>query len=302
MRYFMCWMVALVACTSSGTEPIVVSSPSDVSVTEPDPAMFEAMFEGTPPLDVTWQVSTDGVAWTDTGARRLFPSEPAVTRLELATTSISDDQTWYRAIAKNSAEPSGVATTGALLSVAPVTTAPVLATDLRDVAVPEGATALFSPMVTGTALAYQWEAAPPSGAFAVIAGEIGPTLTLPGVMLAMNGRRYRVTATNSVGAVTSREATLFVFGSTETAQVFVQHGPVNTVLPDAALATATATGRSATADLAAGRFSATSDAMGAPNAAGWFAYAGVLRELVFVNTTGADVTIPAGAIHADATA
>lgn len=298
------WIAFLLAACSddSGSEPLVVSSPTDVSVTEPDPASFVASFEGTPPFAVVWQGSRDGVTWTDVSAVRTFPSEPAVTTLDLAATSLADDGMYYRAVAANAVESAGVPTHAAQLSVAPVSTAPALLADLRDVAVPEGATAMFSPMITGSALTYEWEEALPSGAFTTLAGETGPVLVRPAVTLAMNLRRYRVTARNSLGVVTSREATLFVFGSTETAQVFVQHGGPNVVIPDAALATAMAPGRAAVADLATGTFSATADGMGTRNSLGWFAYAGVLRELIFVNTTGADVTIAAGAIHADVAA
>lgn len=123
-------------------------------------------------------------------------------------------------------------------------------------------------------------------------------LVRPAVTAALDQRRYRVTASNALGMVTSREATLTVFASSEIAQVFVQHGGPNVVVPEAALATAMEPGRSATANLMYGTFAATSDAMGTRNSLGWFAYAGILRELVFVNTTGSDITIPAGAIHA----
>ncbi|MBP6632061.1 MAG: hypothetical protein KA297_21760, partial [Kofleriaceae bacterium] len=278
----------------AGASAQVLVGPMDVTVTAPDAATFTAEVTGTPPLAVTWQRSPDLSSWTDVATALL--GAPGSTTFTLDPTGVADDGAHVRVVVRGAVDAAGVESAPATLTVLVPTAPPMLTADVHDVAVAEGATATFAATFTGGALGYQWEQSGASGPFGPLPGEVAPTLVLPAVTASMNGRRYRVTATNALGMVTSREARLTVFPTGTLATVYAQHGPPNIVVEHASLATGTDTGVIATADLTAGTFGGRADALGNPGT-NRFAYAGLLRALIFVNTTGAPVTIPAGGLR-----
>jgi len=275
-----------------GAQAQVLTGPMDVTVSEPDLATFMVEVTGTPPLEVTWQRSADLMSWATVATSTVNPA-PGSSTYTTGPTSSADDGAHIRVVVRGAADATGVPSSAATLTVLAI---PTLTADVRDVAVPEGATAIFGATIAGGALAYQWEAAGPSGPFTVMAGEVGSSLTLPGVTSSMNGTRYRVTATNPRGSITSREARLTVFPAGSIATVYAQLGPAPALVEHPSLATASATGQTATADLAAGTFGGRADSVANPGT-NRTAYAGLLRGLIFVNTTGAAVTIPAGGLR-----
>ncbi len=283
---------------AANTPTQILVPPTDVVVTEPASAMFSAEVTGAAPLIVVWQRSDDGTTWTDLGAAATVPTAPATVTHTTGATSASDDGAQFRISVRGATDVAATLSSVATLSVTPGV-APTLVTDVRDVAVPEGATATFVAAASGGGLTFAWEEAPAAGAFQPIAGGAA-CLPLPGVTTLMDGRRYRVTISNSVGAVTSREARLTVFPTGGLAEVYAQVAPPNSVVRDPALAMATAVGTESVADLAAGTFGGRADAMANPGA-GRDGYSGISRELIFVNTTGASVTIPAGAVRLQVT-
>ena len=89
----------------------------------------------------------------------------------------------------------------------PVPVAPTISAQPTSQTTPEGATATFSVVASGTdPLTYQWK----KGGVALTTGGTSASYTTPAVALADNGSSYTVTISNVAGSITSGAATLTV--------------------------------------------------------------------------------------------
>ena len=191
----------------------------------------------------------------------------------------------------------GVAASGPTVSA--ITVAPTLSGQPRDRYVIEGVVATFRATAGGTLPRYSWERSNDGGGSWSVVGSGATYSTAPADPAAAasggdHGAWFRVTASNAAGSVTSRTAVLSVGPLGQAAEVLVQYPPAGLTLSHT-LATASGAGYAATADLAAGRFSAFADGQAPDNHR--FAYASA-RTLRFINLSGAAVTIAAGHLRA----
>ncbi|MGY1551577.1 RCC1 domain-containing protein [Microbacterium sp. A588] len=190
-----------------------VTDPADQAVTAGDAATFTVEATGTPEPGVTWEFSTDdGVTWSAVGAADGTVSGDGKTLTVAATEALSG--TLYRVTAENSVD--AVTSEAATLTVAAVPVAPTV-TDPADQVVTAGDAAMFTVETTGTPVpSLLWEYSTDDGATwgpvgaadGTVSGD-GKTLTVAATE-ALSGVLYRVTAENSVDAVTSEAATLTV--------------------------------------------------------------------------------------------
>ncbi|MGL3150672.1 hypothetical protein ACSS7Z_09955 [Microbacterium sp. A82] len=203
---------ATLTVTAAPVAP-TVTDPADQAVTAGDPATFTVETTGTPEPGVTWEFSTDdGVTWSAVGAADGTVSGDGKTLTVAATEALSG--TLYRVTAENSVD--AVTSEAATLTVAAVPVAPTV-TDPEDQAVTAGDAAMFTVETTGTPVpSLLWEYSTDDGATwgpvgaadGTVSGD-GKTLTVAATE-ALSGVLYRVTAENSVDAVTSEAATLTV--------------------------------------------------------------------------------------------
>lgn len=102
-------------------------------------------------------------------------------------------------------------------STATLTVTPValnITTDPQNTTVTRGLDAAFSVVVSGTAPSYRWQQSGDSGAtWTDVPGASNATLLLPAVRDADNGKQLRVVVGGPAGSLTSRAATLSVFGN-----------------------------------------------------------------------------------------
>ncbi len=169
--------------------PAITTQPSNVSVTEGEPATFNVAYTGTNPT-IQWQ--RDGV------------NIPGATNdsYTINSTQLSDDGAIFKVVITNSA---GSATSlEVTLTVDENIIPPSISTHPVDVTVNEGENASFSVVATGTNLQFQWQK---DGAN--ITGATSSQLSLSGVS-STNAGSYRVVVSNSEGSENSNAASLTV--------------------------------------------------------------------------------------------
>lgn len=195
---------AIIAIGLNGTPPSIVRQPANITVLRGETALVTATFTGTPPLATRWRIqqSTDFVNYStvtqptdfqatsnETSATASYRNPPlgTITRLELvvfgAYGKVTSSIVEIRTIAEG--------------------TAPVITTQPRSQTVTRGNSAGFQVVATGAPTPiYQWyrNGLP-------VAGADSAALTLTNVQDSELGS-YTVTATNSLGTVTSAPATL----------------------------------------------------------------------------------------------
>lgn len=176
------------------------SSPADVTVTAGQDALFSVEVTGDPTPTVQWQVSTDGVLWTDI-------ADAVATDLDLLGVTTAADGTSYRAVATSSA---GSATTAAAtLTVQPA--APVITSAPVTQSVDAGGVATFTVAATGDpAPTLQWQTSTDNLTWTDVVGATGTTFTLDDVTATQNGLWVRVYVANAGGAVASEGVRLVV--------------------------------------------------------------------------------------------
>ncbi|MGL3150673.1 hypothetical protein ACSS7Z_09960 [Microbacterium sp. A82] len=203
---------ATLTVTAAPVAP-TVTDPADQSVTAGDEAMFTVEATGTPEPSLLWEFSTDdGSTWSVVGAADGTVSDDGKTLTIAATEALSG--TLYRVTVENSVD--AVTSEAATLTVTAAPVAPTV-TDPADQSVTAGDAAMFTVETTGTPEpSLLWEYSTddgatwgPVGAADGTVSDDGKTLTVAATE-ALSGFLYRVTAENSVGAVTSAPATLTV--------------------------------------------------------------------------------------------
>ena len=180
------------------TTASITSQPTAVTLCSGLPATFTVAGAGTG-IQYQWQVSTDGGT---TFANIAGATSPG---FNITATTASQNGNIYHAVV--SSQCNSVTSTNATLTVnsAPaITTAPVN-TDACN-----GLDATITSVISGSPT-YQWEVSTDGGAtFSPVAGANAASLQLTNVASSMSGNRYRVTATNGCGTVTSTPVTLTV--------------------------------------------------------------------------------------------
>ncbi|MGA2789013.1 MAG: immunoglobulin domain-containing protein, partial [Verrucomicrobiota bacterium] len=169
--------------------PTITTQPLDQTVTIGDPVAFTVGAAGTFPFSYQWYLNTSTLLMDQTNATLNIPSaQPG-------------DAGGYSVIVSNSA--GSVTSRVATLNVhAPLP--PTISTQPADVNIIAGNTVTFSVTAAGYApLDYQWY----FNTNTPLAGQTNASLTIPNVQTNNNGG-YSVIITNSVGAITSRVATL----------------------------------------------------------------------------------------------
>ncbi|MBX3738828.1 MAG: immunoglobulin domain-containing protein [Candidatus Didemnitutus sp.] len=194
---------AIVAIGTTGSPPIITRQPTNVVVLRGDTALVTASFSGTPPLATRWKV------------RQIFDST-SYSPTDLPDFQFTSDDNTTTASYRN--PPAGVVTqleltvfgahgsitaTAAEIRVQTEGSAPVITAQPRSLTVARGSNVAFQVAATGAPTpSFQWFR---NGT--VLAGADTDTLNLSNVQDTDAGN-YSVTATNSLGSVTSTSATL----------------------------------------------------------------------------------------------
>jgi hypothetical protein len=180
--------------------PAITSSPASVDVDDGVPVTFTSAASGTA-LNVQWQMSTDGVAFTN------IPGANSPTYALVVDASLNGDV--FQAVYTN---PVGTATTAAATLTVHVI-APVIVTNPVNQAAGSGESVTFTAAARGfPSPAAQWQSSSDGVTFTNIAGATGTSYTLKAAPAA-NQEQYRVTFTNAGGSVASKPARLAVSGS-----------------------------------------------------------------------------------------
>jgi hypothetical protein len=180
--------------------PSILTSPASQTVVSGNSVTFTASASGYPAPTVQWQQSTNGSTYTNiTGATSTSYTISAVTA--------SQNGYRYRAVFTNSV---GTATTAS--ATLTVQYAPTVSTNPKSTTVNAGQTATLTAAAKGNPTpTVQWQVSTDGGStFNNITGATSTTLTLSGTTASQNGYLYRAVFTNSVGSVTTTNATLTV--------------------------------------------------------------------------------------------
>lgn len=200
---------ALLSVTEAVVAPTITEQPKDQEASEGQSPRMSVVAAGTTP-GYRWQMSTDNVNWADV-------SGGIAATLVLNSVALTDDGKRYRVIVSNSA---GTAppSNSARLTVKPAVVPPAITTQPIGANRIVGQSATLSVTATGTALNYAWEerSDPNNDVWTPVAGATSDSLTLNGLNIVQNARRYRVKVSNSAGPVVSGQAVLNVAWGTVT--------------------------------------------------------------------------------------
>lgn len=176
--------------------PVIVTQPSNVTVTVSQPASFSVVATGTAPLHYQWKLNA------------IFVGTDAAT-FSLASTSAPDGG-WYSVIVSNAA--GSVESNSAALIVFPTPVAPTFRYQPASQSVVAPATATFYADVIGApSPTVQWQRSNDSGVtWTDLAGATLFGYTTAATALTDTGSQFRAVATNSAGSVISNAATLTV--------------------------------------------------------------------------------------------
>jgi len=206
--------MSLVACVidrnpaSEAMPPMIVTHPSNQTVTAGQSATFSVVATGAASLKYQWQKGMTPIA----GATAATYITPAA--------SLSDNGSTFRVVVSNAA---GSATSNAAtLMVSSVPAKPAITQQPSNQMVIMGQVATFSVMASGTApLTYQWQKGTTP-----INGATSASYTTPATSVTDGGAQFRAVVSNSIGAVTSNSATLTVNTSGSVADVLTYHNDI----------------------------------------------------------------------------
>ncbi len=177
--------------------PTVTTQPSNQTVTAGQVASFSATASGNPAPVVQWQVSIDGVSWTNISG--------ATSTTYSFTTTSSDNGKHYRAVFTNS-----VASANSNAALLAVNIGPVITVHPTNLTVTAGQTASFSAAASGTpAPTVQWQSSTNGTTWTNITGATSTTYSFSAAS-EDNGNQFRAVFSNSVGSATSSAAVLTV--------------------------------------------------------------------------------------------
>ncbi len=210
---FVAVSMTLVGCSldsnpaSKAASPVIISQPSNQTVTAGQTATFSVAARGTTPLRYQWQKDRAVIAGA-TGATYTTPA-----------TDSADNGALFQVVVTNSA---GSATSNsATLTVNSTPVAPSITQQPANQTLTAGQTATFAVVASGSAtLTYQWQ----KGA-ARITGATSASFTTPVTSVSDNGSQFQVVVSNSVGNATSNAATLTV-NAASTTDVLTYHNDI----------------------------------------------------------------------------
>lgn len=185
-----------VPLNTAASDIVITGQPQSTTVTAPAAATFSVTATGSGTLGYQWKKNGTAIS----GATSASYTTPA--------TTTTDSGAKYSVTVTNS---TGSKTSNeATLTVNGAPVAPAITTQPVSKTVAAPATATFSVVASGTApLSYQWKKNN-----VAIPGATAASYTTPATTSADNGAVFAVTVTNSVGSVTSSNATLTVTTST----------------------------------------------------------------------------------------
>jgi hypothetical protein len=175
--------------------PRISTQPANQTVTAGQTATFSVVAGGTAPLSYQWRKNAANIS----GATNATYTTPA--------TTTADNGAKFDVVVGNAA--GSVTSSQATLTVSSAPVAPTITTQPANQTVTAGQTATFSVVAGGTApLSYQWRKNS-----ANISGATNASYTTPATTTADTGSNFDVVVSNSVGNVTSSQATLTVSAS-----------------------------------------------------------------------------------------
>jgi hypothetical protein len=168
------------------------------------PATITVSPSGTAPFSYQWRKGGVNISGATSAS---YTTPPTI---------LADDGTLFSVAISNSA--GSMTSPNMILHVSPAPTAPTITTQPVSLTVTAGQTASFNVVAAGTApLSYQWQSNGTN-----ITGATASTYTTPATAISDNGTQFSVTVTNSVGNVTSTNATLTVNASVSAPSITTQ--------------------------------------------------------------------------------
>jgi hypothetical protein len=205
--------------------PGFTTNPVDSAATAGGGASFTVVTSGSPVPTLQWQVSTDGgLTWANLTNGGVYSNVTATT---MNITGVLSNMAGfeYRAIAFNTAVPSGVASTAGTLTV---NTVPAFTTPPANITVAAAGNATFFVAASGSPPpTFQWQVSANGGNTwtnlinsGIYSNVTTTDLTITGATATMDGYKYRAVATNSTSpsGIDSQPALLTVTGLVYTSQ------------------------------------------------------------------------------------
>ncbi|MCW3019561.1 MAG: hypothetical protein JWN10_1869, partial [Solirubrobacterales bacterium] len=194
--------IAGAATPAAGTTkpPKVTRQPAGVTVEEGASAVFEAAGSGIPAPSVQWELSTDGVHWSQVAGA-------TSDALMIASAKTSESGHQYRAVFTNTV---GTATSKAATFT--VQLAPKVTQQPASATVEEGHSAVFEVKAAGFPTpSVQWELSTDGGGtWAQVRKATASQISIASAKTSEDGDEYRAVLTNAAGSVTSEAAKLTV--------------------------------------------------------------------------------------------
>ncbi len=177
--------------------PIITTQPLKQTVNAGQSVSFTAGASGSPTPTVQWQVSSDGILWSDI-------TEAVATTYSFIAQS-ADHGKQYRAVFTN---PAGSATTNSAILY--VNTPPVVTSHPSPQTVNAGQTTTFSAAASGVPVpTVHWQVSSDGTTWVDIPAATSTTYTFT-AQAADNGKQYRAIFTNDAGSVATNSASLTV--------------------------------------------------------------------------------------------
>jgi hypothetical protein len=209
---------AKLTVTPATAAPNILSQPASTSVTVPNTASFEVAASGTPAPSYQWQVSSDGVNFSD------IPGATG-SRYTTSATTVADNGKRYRVHVSNGS--GALDSSAATLTATAGNVAASITTPPTAVTITAPATATFTVAVAGNPTpTIQWMVSTDGKAFSNIAGATAATYTTPATTVANSGTRYQVVVSNVLKTVTSTPVALTVNASVPSSGAARSCGPV----------------------------------------------------------------------------
>lgn len=206
-------LLGLAGCFGGGGQEAlrITAQPADSMVVAGSTATFSVQVAGEA-TGYQWQREAGG-SWSDIAGA-------TTTRYTTPATVPADDGQRFRVLVADASTT--LTSSAARLTVTAAPVAPTIAAHPGSQAVVAPAEATFTVTASGTSLAYQWQQSSDGATWSDLAGATGTAFSTGATSTALDGRRYRVVITNSVGSVTSTAALLTVSPapSANTAPVF----------------------------------------------------------------------------------
>jgi alpha-tubulin suppressor-like RCC1 family protein len=198
--------------------PAITTQPANRTITAGANADFIVAASGTPAPGYQWRLGTVNLANGAIGSGGCAGATVAgatTATLTLTTVPIGCSGSTFSVVVSNGVAPDATSS-AATLTVNPAPVAPAITTQpATEAVVTAGQTAQFTAAASGVpGPTLQWQLSTDGGgSYSNITGANGGTYTTPATVLADEGRRYRLVATNGSGTATSGAGVLYVYGA-----------------------------------------------------------------------------------------